>query len=167
MDTTSVTHPPAVTQTRRRTYVIGACSTAIAVGGALWAVLKSGTADKSQLDSLAYVVIATLIVGVVVFAWLVPSRIAAGGTGLPLALVSVPLLYAFWSGIPLPRWRRRHPRRHGAPADQESEAGTRTGVGPSRLTRGRFDRGCDPVRLIPTRLLGHIAGESIGWSLMR
>jgi hypothetical protein len=101
MDTTSVTHPPAVTQTRRRTYVIGACSTAIAVGGALWAVLKSGTADKSQLDSLAYVVIATLIVGVVVFAWLVPSRIAAGGTGLPLALVSVPLLYAFWSGIPL------------------------------------------------------------------
>ena len=101
MDTTLVTNAPAVTPTRRRTYVIGACSTAIAVGGALWAVLKSGTADKGQLDSLAYVIAAALVVGVVVFTWLVPSRIAAGGTGLPFALVSIPLLYAFWSGIPL------------------------------------------------------------------
>lgn len=101
MDTTAVTHPPAVAQSRRGTYLIGACSTAVAVGGALWAVLKSGTADTSQLDSLAYVVIAALIVGVVLFAWLVPSRIAAGGTGLPFALVSVPLIYVFWSGIPL------------------------------------------------------------------
>jgi hypothetical protein len=67
----------------------------------VWAVLKSGTADKSQLDSLAYVVVAALIVCVVLSGWLVPNRIAAGGTGLPFALVSVPLLYAFWSGIPL------------------------------------------------------------------
>ena len=44
---------------------------------------------------------AALIVGVVLFAWLVPSRIASGGTGLPFALVSIPLLYAFWSGIPI------------------------------------------------------------------
>ena len=101
MDTTVAPQVPAVTPARHRTYVIGACSTAIAVGGALWAVLKSGNADQSQLDSLAYVLVAALIVGVVLFAWLVPSRIAAGGTGLPFALVSIPLLYAFWSGIPL------------------------------------------------------------------
>ena len=86
---------------RRRTYLIGAAATAVAVGGTLWAVLKGGSSDKSQLDSLAYVAGAALIVGIVLFSWLVPARIAARGTGLPFALVSIPLLYAFWSGIPI------------------------------------------------------------------
>ncbi len=62
---------------------------------------RARTSDKSQLDSLAYVAGAALIVGIVLFAWLVPARIASRGTGLPFALVSIPLLYAFWSGIPI------------------------------------------------------------------
>jgi high-affinity Fe2+/Pb2+ permease len=40
-----------------------------------------------------------VIVGVVLFAWLVPNRVAARSTGLTLAIISVPLLYAFWSAL--------------------------------------------------------------------
>ena len=101
MNATVIAEAPIIASHRRRTYLVGAAATAIAVGGTLWAVLKSGGADKSQLDSLAYVAAAALIVGVVLFAWLVPNRITAGGTGLPFALISVPLLYAFWSGLPI------------------------------------------------------------------
>jgi hypothetical protein len=64
-------------------------------------VLKGGTSDQSQLDSLVYVAAAALVVGIVLFSWLVPARIANRGTGLPFAIVSIPLLYAFWSGIPI------------------------------------------------------------------
>lgn len=102
MDTTLVTETPAsIGSYRRRTYLIGAAATAVAVGGTLWAVLKGGTSDKSQLDSLVYVAAAALVVGIVLFSWLVPARIANRGTGLPFAIVSIPLLYAFWSGIPI------------------------------------------------------------------
>jgi hypothetical protein len=41
------------------------------------------------------------VVGIVVFAWLAPMRIARGGTGLPFAIVSVPLIAAFWSSLSL------------------------------------------------------------------
>ena len=99
----AVTIDPAtlVSSYRRRAYGVGAAVTAVAVGGTLWAVLKGGSADQSQLDSLGYVAGACLIVGAALYGWLVPSRIEAGGTGLPFAMVSIPLLYAFWSGIPL------------------------------------------------------------------
>jgi hypothetical protein len=102
MNATLATQTPATDGSyRRRAYLIGAAATAVAVGGTLWAVLKGGSSDQSQLDSLAYVAGAALIVGIVLFSWLVPARIAARGTGLPFALVSIPLLYAFWSGIPI------------------------------------------------------------------
>ena len=102
MNAAIVTQTPATNGSyRRRTYLIGAAATAVAIGGTLWAVLKGGSSDKSQLDSLAYVAGAALVVGIVLFSWLVPARIAARGTGLPFALVSIPLLYAFWSGIPI------------------------------------------------------------------
>ena len=57
--------------------------------------------QRIYLHGLIYVVAVTVIAGILIFAWLVPARIAAGGTGLPLAILSVPLLYAFWSGLPL------------------------------------------------------------------
>ena len=102
MYTTLVSEAPASSGSyRRRTYLIGAAANAVAVGGTFWAVLKGGTSDNSQLDSLAYVAGAALIVGIVLFAWLAPARIASRGTGLPFALVSIPLLYVFWSGIPI------------------------------------------------------------------
>jgi hypothetical protein len=101
MDSTLTTTPAPVTTSRRRAYVVGGLTTAVAVGGTLWAVLKAGTTGNSDLSSLAYVAAAALIVGVVLFVWLVPARITAGGSGLPFALVSVPLIYAFWSGLPL------------------------------------------------------------------
>jgi hypothetical protein len=63
--------------------------------------LKAAHPEASQLNSLPYVAGAALIVGAVVFAWLVPARIAASGSGLPFAIVSVPLMAAFWSALPL------------------------------------------------------------------
>lgn len=86
---------------RRRTMLVGAAVTAVAVAGTLWAVLKSGTGDSSQVSTLPYVAAAALVVGVVLFAWLVPSRISARGTGLPFALVSIPLIAVYWSALPL------------------------------------------------------------------
>ncbi len=85
---------------RRRALRAGAAATAVAVAAALWAALKP-QGSGSDLHGLIYVVAVTVIAGILIFAWLVPARIAAGGTGLPLAILSVPLLYAFWSGLPL------------------------------------------------------------------
>jgi hypothetical protein len=64
-------------------------------------VLKSGTSDSSETSSLPYVAGAAFIVGVVLFAWLVPARIAALGPGLSFAIVSVPLVAVFWSALSL------------------------------------------------------------------
>jgi hypothetical protein len=86
---------------RRLSLTVGAVTTVVAVAGVLWAVLKGSSADADQVSSLPYVASAAAIVGAVLFAWLVPVRAAAGSTGLAFALVSVPLLWAFWSGLPL------------------------------------------------------------------
>jgi hypothetical protein len=86
--------------TRRRSLGIGAAIMAVAIAAVLWAVLKSGSrADSSQLSSLPYVAAAAFGVGAAVFAWLVPARIAARGTGLIFAIVSVPFLAAYWSAL--------------------------------------------------------------------
>lgn len=86
---------------RARSLWVGAVTTVLAIGGVLWSVLKSGTGDKSQVDSLPYVAAVALIVGAVLFAWLVPARAARHSTGLVFAIVSIPLLWAFWSALPL------------------------------------------------------------------
>jgi hypothetical protein len=86
---------------RRRSYFVGAAATALAVAGTQWAVLKDPHADSSQLNSLLYLGAAALIVGAALFAWLVPARIAANGTGLAFSIVSVPLLVAYWSALPM------------------------------------------------------------------
>ncbi len=91
----------APTAIRRRSLWVGAVTTIVGVAGVLWAVLKSSTADSSETSSLPYVAAVAVIVGVVLFAWLVPNRVAARSTGLTLAIISVPLLYAFWSALPL------------------------------------------------------------------
>lgn len=96
---TDTTSAPSLT--RRRSYYVGAAATALAVAGTQWAVLKDPHADSSQLNSLLYVAAAALIVGAALFAWLVPARIAANGTGLAFAIVSVPLLVAYWSALPM------------------------------------------------------------------
>ena len=105
MDTTmtaaALSSPPDASAARRRSLVFGAIATAIAIGGALWAVLKVAHPEASQLNSLPYVAGAAVIVGVMLFAWLVPARTAAGGSGLPFAIVSIPLMVAFWSALPL------------------------------------------------------------------
>lgn len=92
---------PDTAAARRRSLLVGTAATAIAIGGAAWAVLKAAHPEASQLNSLPYVAGAALIVGAVLFAWLVPARIAASGSGLPFAIVSVPLMAAFWSALPL------------------------------------------------------------------
>jgi hypothetical protein len=85
---------------RRLALRAGTAATAVAVGGALWDALKPQSGG-SDLHGLAYVLAVTVIAGVLIFALLVPARITAGGTGLPLAILSVPLIYAFWSGLPI------------------------------------------------------------------
>lgn len=99
--TSEATTAPTTRAARRHALVVGVPVTALAVAGTLWAVLKGGTTGNDQLGSLPYVAAVALIAGAVLFAWLVPARIAARGTGLPLAIVSVPLLVAFWSALPL------------------------------------------------------------------
>jgi hypothetical protein len=84
---------------RRRSVIVGAATTAITIAGVLYAVLKSSSADSSQLSSLPFVAGAAVVVAIVVFAWLVPARMAANGTGLLFAIVSLPFIAAFWSGI--------------------------------------------------------------------
>ena len=37
--------------------------------------------------------------GALIFAWLVPARVSRAGTGLPLAIISVPLIAVYWSGL--------------------------------------------------------------------
>jgi hypothetical protein len=74
-------------------------TTAVTVAAVLYAVLKSPHPDSSQTSTLPYVAGAVVVVGVVLFGWLVPARAAAGGTGLPFALVSVPFVAAYWSGL--------------------------------------------------------------------
>src|SRR5277367_6526620 len=99
---TAVSRPaPRATQpgARRRSLTVGAATTAVTVAGVLFAVLKSNDAHSSQLNSLPYVVAAVVIVSALTFAWLVPARVSAAGTGLPLALVSVPFIAVYWSGI--------------------------------------------------------------------
>ncbi len=91
---------PVSSAIRRRSLGVGAAATTVAAAGVLWAVLKDPTADSSRTTSLPYVVAVAVIAGGLLFAWLVPARIAANGTGLPLAIASVPLLYAVWSGLP-------------------------------------------------------------------
>jgi hypothetical protein len=93
--TSGATQPGA----RRRSLTIGAATTAVVVAGVLFAVLKSSNADSSQLNSLPYVVATAVIVSALTFGWLVPARVSAAGTGLPWALVSVPLIAVYWSGI--------------------------------------------------------------------
>jgi hypothetical protein len=85
---------------RRRALLVGSAATALAVAAALWDAFKP-QAGGADTGGLLYVLAAAVVVGALVFAWLVPARLAAGGTGLPLAIVSVPLIYAFWSGLPL------------------------------------------------------------------
>jgi hypothetical protein len=85
---------------RRRALQVGAAATALAVAAVLWAAYKP-QAGGSDTQDLIYVIAAAVIAGGLLFAWLVPVRIAAGGTGLPLAVLSVPLIYVFWSGLPL------------------------------------------------------------------
>ena len=77
---------------------MGAGAIGVAVAAALWAALKP-QGNGSDVHGLVYVVAVTVIAGILIFAWLVPARIGRG-TGLPLAVLSVPLLlYAFWSGL--------------------------------------------------------------------
>jgi hypothetical protein len=85
---------------RRRALQVGAAATVLAVAAALWAAYKP-QAGGADTPGLIYVIAAAVIAGGLIFAWLVPARMAAGGTGLPLAVLSVPLIYAFWSGLPL------------------------------------------------------------------
>jgi hypothetical protein len=99
--TSGTTAAPTISSARRRSLVAGAIITAIAIAGTQWAVLKSGTSDSSEMSSLPYVAGAAFIVGVVLFAWLVPARIAVLGSGLPFAIVSVPLVAVFWSALSL------------------------------------------------------------------
>ncbi len=101
MDTTVSRPASRATQLgiRRRSLTVGAAATAVTVAGVLFAVLKSNNAHSSQLSSLPYVVAAVVLVSALTFAWLVPARVSAAGTGLPLAIVSVPLIAVYWSGI--------------------------------------------------------------------
>jgi hypothetical protein len=93
--------PPAPASAARRLALrAGTAATAIAAGAALWAALKPQSGG-SDLHGLAYVLAVTVIAGALIFVWLVPARVAAGGSGLPLAILSVPLIYAFWSGLPI------------------------------------------------------------------
>jgi hypothetical protein len=86
---------------RRRTRWVGAVTTAVAVAGVVWAVVKPPSIDATQLQTLPYVAAVAVIVGALLFGWLVPARLAAGDTGLPLAILAVPMVLAFWSGLPI------------------------------------------------------------------
>jgi hypothetical protein len=86
---------------RRQSLTVGAVTTAVTVAGVLYAVLKNPGADSSQTNSLPFVAGAAVVAGILVFAWLAPARIAAHGTGLPFAIISVPFIAAFWSGLPI------------------------------------------------------------------
>jgi hypothetical protein len=90
---------PAQPGLRRRSLIVGAATTAVTIAGVLYAVLKGSGTDPGQLGTLPLVAAAAVVAGAVVFAWLAPARMAAGGTGLPLALASLPFIAAFWSGI--------------------------------------------------------------------
>jgi hypothetical protein len=83
----------------RRSLIVGAATTAVTIAGVLFAVLKAPGADSSQTSSLPFVAGAAVVVAVVIFAWLAPARMAANGTGLPFAIVSLPFIAVFWSGI--------------------------------------------------------------------
>jgi hypothetical protein len=98
-----VTHPatPPRAAARRRSLAIGAATVAIAVAAVLFAVLKGGTSGSSEVSSLPYVAAVAVLAGLFIFGWLVPARIAAGGTGLPLAIIAIPFLAAFWSALSL------------------------------------------------------------------
>ena len=102
MDVFPVEAPTHTSLARHRlTLAVGAATTALAVAGVLFAVLKSSDADASQRHSLPYLAAIALVAGIAVFGWLVPNRVAARSTGLPLALVSIPLIVAYWSALPL------------------------------------------------------------------
>jgi hypothetical protein len=92
----AVESPPV----RKRAWQFGAPAITVAVAAALWAAYKPQQGGPDT-GGLAYVIIATVIIGCLIFALLVPARLKAGGTGLPLAILSIPLIYAFWSGLPL------------------------------------------------------------------
>ena len=90
---------PGQSGLRRRSLIVGAATTAVTIAGVLYAVLKGPSTDSSQLGSLPLVAAAVVVVAVVVFAWLAPARMAASSTGLLFAIVSLPFIAAFWSGI--------------------------------------------------------------------
>jgi hypothetical protein len=93
------TSSPSMSGLRRRSLAVGALATAVTVAAVLFAVLKSPHPDSSQTSTLPYVAGAVVLAGIVVFGWLVPMRMAARGTGLPFAIVSVPFVAAYWSGL--------------------------------------------------------------------
>jgi hypothetical protein len=92
---------PARATARRRSLAVGAATVAVAVAAVLFAVLKGGSSDSSEVSTLPYVVAVAVVAGAGIFAWLVPARITAGGTGLPLAIIAIPFLAAFWSALPV------------------------------------------------------------------
>jgi hypothetical protein len=84
---------------RRRSLTVGAATIAVTVAGVLFAVLKSNNAHDNQVSTLPYVAAVAVVVGALIFAWLVPARVSRAGTGLPLAIISVPFIAVYWSGL--------------------------------------------------------------------